>query len=520
MPAKKKQRVAAGKQKQVRINTLMLPEIALPDSLLGKSIKVPGTYWHGRMSAVEKATSYLCTVRDYSLAHKFDANDPRCSPEKAWELMEVGERGTGSLEPGDSSGEIFWMRNTDFLKYYYDTYPEEMPRAPGDTVGGSGCLDLTGGGGGDDEEGGDGDCGGGITDVGAPGASASDRPSVYKFFRLEKDTLIQLGPKTGHYKATYVCIIQTADGEECGCVRTIEHKPGKYGSNTNLHGHIKDNAKKCPLHADALKELDAFNRNKVELPDGSRAPKMNFSEAFPHHVRAAMIRSAGIASARLFVKEEFIEYVRGHAPIAVFPNNLMLNRITACVDALQTEGLVERLKQLEKEYKGQPHVGVQLDMWWDKETHTAHGCIMLTTVAEPGAVWKNAKTHPQLYLKTEILTMAAFPLGRKTGENIKAWFLNELSRAGLKHSSISGVTPDGAADGQCALSLIPELREKVDTCHLHQLQRAVLFAIGMAGAVTRNSYAKTLLSQHARIVQLTRQSGTVSKAVRPCGMRR
>jgi len=232
MPAKKNQRVAAGKQKQVRINTLMLPEIALPDSLLGKSIKVPGTYWHGRMSAVEKATSYLCTVRDYTLAHKFDASDPRCSPEKAWELMEVGERGTGSLEPGDSSGEIFWMRNTDFLKYYYDTYPEEMPRAPGDTVGGSGCLDLTGGG--DDEEGGDGDCGGGITDVGAPGApgaSASDRPSVYKFFRLEKDTLIQLGPKTGHYKATYVCIIHTVDGEECGCVRTIEHKPGKYGSN-------------------------------------------------------------------------------------------------------------------------------------------------------------------------------------------------------------------------------------------------------------------------------------------------
>eukprot|EP00967_Tisochrysis_lutea_P094791 scaffold137921_cov35-Tisochrysis_lutea.AAC.1 len=110
---------------------------------------------------------------------------------------------------------------------------------------------------------------------------------------------------------------------------------------------------------------------------------MNFREAFPHHVRAAIIRAAGVASGRLFSKEEFIDYVRGYAPNAVFPNNVILNRITKVIDSLQTESLIESLAELDKVYKGRPHVGVQLDMWWDKTTHIAHGCITVTMAVVP-----------------------------------------------------------------------------------------------------------------------------------------
>ena len=39
----------------------------------------------------------------------------------------MGEEGRGSLEIGDSSGEVFWMRYPNpFLQYYYDTFPAEM----------------------------------------------------------------------------------------------------------------------------------------------------------------------------------------------------------------------------------------------------------------------------------------------------------------------------------------------------------------------------------------------------------
>lgn len=73
-----------------------------------------------------------------------------------------------------------------------------------------------------------------------------------------------------------------------------------------------------------------------------------------------------------------------------------------------------------------------------------------------------------------------------------------LDKHGIKYSSLSGVTPDGAADGHCALNLIPELMEKVDTCMLHGLQRAVLFSIGMTGTPNKNLECATLLKQHRR----------------------
>ena len=44
----------------------------------------------------------------------------------------MGQQGTGSLEHGDSSGEIFWCGYPmPFLTYYYKTFPEEMPKPKG-----------------------------------------------------------------------------------------------------------------------------------------------------------------------------------------------------------------------------------------------------------------------------------------------------------------------------------------------------------------------------------------------------
>ena len=51
----------------------------------------------------------MCTVRDYTLAHKFPA---KSTPECAWQLQEMGVSGTGSIEHGDASGDIFWMRDS------------------------------------------------------------------------------------------------------------------------------------------------------------------------------------------------------------------------------------------------------------------------------------------------------------------------------------------------------------------------------------------------------------------------
>ena len=52
-----------------------------------------------------------------------------------------------------------------------------------------------------------------------------------------------MGPDTGKYRASYVCRILGEDGQPCGVKRILVHYPGKIGSNSNLHSHIKATVK-------------------------------------------------------------------------------------------------------------------------------------------------------------------------------------------------------------------------------------------------------------------------------------
>lgn len=138
----------------------------------------------------------------------------------------------------------------------------------------------------------------------------------------------------------------------------------------------------------------------------------------------------------------------------------------------------------------------------------------MSTLVEPEHNKNHASISAQLILCNEILDFNVFPMATKTGENIKKWFLQVLSENEISHAMVSGITPDGAADGQCGLSLIDTLAEKVDTCLLHQLQRAVLYSVGLAGAACQNKDAKELLRKNNRIVMLSHQSLATNKAIK------
>ena len=65
-----------------------------------------------------------------------------------------------------------------------------------------------------------------------------------------------------------------------------------------------------------------------------------------------------------------------------------------------------------------------------------------------------------------------------------------------------------------AAGLIDTLRDKVDTCMLHQLQRAVLWCLGKTGKTCKNPEAQEQLRKNARIVMLSRQSLGVNKEIK------
>ena len=209
-------------------------------------------------------------------------------------------------------------------------------------------------------------------------------------------------------------------------------------------------------------------------------------------------------------RDEFRAHIRGYDPRAAFPHRTTLQRLAECTLELQSEARVRKITLKKKMYKGKQCLGLQLDMWWDTETQTAFAALSMTTVEEPTTDSPTA----QLWLESEIVDFGVFPYHSKTGDNIRLWLCAVLEKNEIYDALVAGITPDGAADGQCGLAQIETLCEKVDTCQLHVLQRGVLFSIGLAGASTKNASAKSLLRKHNRIVMLSRQSGSFLKSLK------
>ena len=331
---------------------------------------------------------------------------------------------------------------------------------------------------------------------------------VMKFYTINKDVLIMQGPQSGMYKAQFECIVEGCDGRACGTVKEISHKDKRAISTTNLITHLRQLAPKCTKHKEALAEVEAHSKNCIEL-NGETVVIMSFSEAFSHHVEFMYLRSSGMVSQKMTQLPEWREYVRGFDARATFPAGVTVRQLAETVAELQRLEFMERMARKRLQFKSQPFIGLQLDMWTDTDTHTAFAAVTGTVVEEP-----TPGMQPQrLWLSTQLIDFAVFPFTSKTGENIKTWLLSVLSDKSIAHEDVSGITPDGAADGQCGLAKILSLAEKVDTCNLHQEQRAVLIALGLTGVTCKNPEAKGVLRKNNRVVMLNNQNLKVPAAI-------
>jgi hypothetical protein len=211
--------------------------------------------------------------------------------------------------------------------------------------------------------------------------------------------------------------------------------------------------------------------------------------------------------------------VQNYEPCAVFPHPEVQYNIALCIKELQDEEQKERLLALQKEFKYGPCIGIQLDMWTNPHTHVAYGGVNAVTVREPliftsGSTGSAKKPPPQLKAVSEVLDFDVFPLTQHTGEAISEWLQAILIKKGIVISSISGSTPDGAADGQKGMRMIVGLGDKTDTCNLHGLQSSVMHSTGLRGSPCKNLEFKLDLKAHNRIAQLKNQSRQVSDGIR------
>lgn len=208
---------AASAAKQMSLQALgMPPLIAKPIQEVGVQIKVPGSYWTTTKANADgdKDMMYMCTIRDFSILHNFAGGLKKA----AFQLQEMGPNGTGSLELGDSSGEMFWMAYPlPFLTHYYDTFPEKLePAGPGLAPDGGEVEEAADSGGG----------GTASTNAGvADGPEALRSSPVWNSCTLEANTLIEMGPSRGGRLKVYRCTIRCGAGRqsECGAKRKITH---------------------------------------------------------------------------------------------------------------------------------------------------------------------------------------------------------------------------------------------------------------------------------------------------------
>ena len=84
----------------------------------------------------------------------------------------------------------------------------------------------------------------------------------------------------------------------------------------------------------------------------------------------------------------------------------------------------------------------------------------------------------------------------------------------MKPHSVAGVSLDGESAGQRAIADVGDLDGNADTCDLHQLQRSALFAVGLAGATSKNPLAKKLIKAHGRLVALSGRNRFFAEGLR------
>lgn len=452
----------------------MPPLLSKPGDMTGETFKVPGEYWGTACPAADREKMFVVAIQEFSFCYR---ETPAATPGQAYLLREQGEDGHGGASVD------FWMRYPlPFLKYWYQSHPEKLDAvvAPKSAASNAQPIELD-----------------------AEAQADREKTSIaWNYLKVLSSEKIVSGKQRGRIRTKCICTI-VEGGKPCNRPVTI------YGGSTGPQfKHVRRLARKQGNsgHAEVLLVLNESSCRQVQLPTGEWVPVFNFEQSFPHHLAFTWLVAGGLAM-RMNRRPIFIEYVRGFEPRAVMPHNETVHRIVECVDDLQQEDSNLRIQKLLKEMSNLPCVGGQLDMWTDRNTGICYAAFHLTTTAV---------TDDALELHDDLLAFEAFPFTAHTAQNIKNWLISLAQRRNIPLSAYAGLTPDGAADGCAAIRSIPQWQHLLDKCSLHQLQRSLKYALGLAGtkANCRNPAARDLLGQHKRVVQLSNQSREISDGLR------
>ena len=195
------------------------------------------------------------------------------------------------------------------------------------------------------------------------------------------------------------------------------------------------------------------------------------------------------------------KYVKSLKPGAGVPHRVTCIKLLRVIKALMTAKLLCALGA-NKADLGDPNVGAQDDIWSMKNCRESYGALRISSII---------RYQGALIDVNPLLAFRVFEAASHTGKVIASWKTAVLSEWNLHPvKSVSLWTEDGAANNVKSSKI---LNANYTVCGPHDMQRANLFALGIAGSTSLNPGAKGLIGRMSKQSSSFHYSGVASKGL-------
>ena len=234
---------------------------------------------------------------------------------------------------------------------------------------------------------------------------------------------------------------------------------------------------------------------------GNLIKRLSFAEMLPHHAVFILMIVMEWDNLRKCRSKFRTKYAKSLKPGAVLPTRETCIKLMRVIVALMSGKLHPVLRE-QKATLGEPFVGAQDDIWSMKNCRESYGCMRISLII---------KWHGALVDVNPLIAFRVFQSASHTGAVIAVWKRARLAEWDLDAvKSVTLWTEDGAANNIKSSKILGATHR---VCGPHNFQRAILFALGMAGKNSLNISAKELVGRMSKQASSFHSSGVTTKAL-------
>ena len=241
---------------------------------------------------------------------------------------------------------------------------------------------------------------------------------------------------------------------------------------------------------------------------------MSFQESLPSHIRFVEFCFLDWEVFHKTRSKPLKAFVRQLNPQAGLPHRTTCLKILGVIRTLIKQKL-DAVISRHVAIRGAPCVGSQSDIWSEKSCRESFFCLRVSMMLDPSVCFSTAferEAHAGTLIDAApMLDFCCFEDTTHSGPVIAMLKRATLAKYGLSVETHLGLsTEDGASNNKKAAKI---LGRPFKVCFPHDQARAVLFAVGMAGAVSQNPQLKEAIGGMSSMAAAPHRSVKTNKAL-------